>query len=80
MLAEILFVETRDILDNTTAGFMINFINTYSNRILVFIRQFSLIPHRTNMFTHHGAVILGLILHSRKKSVSFASQTKCHHI
>jgi hypothetical protein len=47
---------------------MINFINKYNNRILLFIRQFSLIPHRTNMFIHNDAVILGLMLHRRKIS------------
>jgi len=55
-------------LDNNTTGFMINFLNTYNNRIILFIRQFSLIPHRDNMSTRNGAVILGLMLHRRKIS------------
>ena len=68
-MAEILLVETRDMPENTTAAFMINFINMYSNRIFLFIIQFSLIPHRTNKFPHSDTVRLGLMLYRR--TVSF---------
>lgn len=68
-MAEILLVETRDVPENTTTAFMISFINKYSNRIFLFIIQFSLIPLRTNKFPHSDTVLLGLMLYRR--TISF---------